>query len=176
MLLRKLFSDASMMVCLNEKDAAVLLQQGVNVQAEFKCLIDAITLSTVDNFQGEEGKVVILSTVRNNDRGSIGFLAMDNRVNVMLSRAKHGMVILGSRATVEKHEELRQSRISRGGARTHETMFHQVLELMSQRGLVQPHLRLKCASHGHTFEVVDARDMEEKAPDGGPCYITRTER
>ncbi len=51
-------------------------------------------LSTVDNFQGEEGDLVILSTVRNNDLGKVGFIAMDNRGNVMLSRAKHGMVIL----------------------------------------------------------------------------------
>lgn len=46
--------------------------------------------------QGEESKIIILSLVRNNSKGKIGFLAMKNRINVLLSRAMHGMYILGN--------------------------------------------------------------------------------
>jgi superfamily I DNA and/or RNA helicase len=49
---------------------------------------DCVRLSTVDNFQGEEADIVIISTVRNNSQGKVGFLQIPNRVNVMMSRAK----------------------------------------------------------------------------------------
>ena len=64
-----------------------------------------LRLATIDNFQGEEADVVIVSTVRCNSNGRIGFLRFDNRVNVMFSRAKHGMYVFGSKATVEKYEK-----------------------------------------------------------------------
>jgi len=57
-----------------------------------------VTLRTVDNFQGEEATIVILSLVRNTssgNHGTIGFLRSPNRTNVLLSRAKHGMFMLG---------------------------------------------------------------------------------
>ena len=55
---------------------------------------------TVDSYQGEENGIIILSLVRNNEHGEIGFLKVDNRVCVALSRAKHGFYIFGnSRAT-----------------------------------------------------------------------------
>ena len=57
-----------------------------------------VTLRTVDNFQGEEATIVIVSLVRNASSGShgtIGFLKSPNRTNVLLSRAKHGLFMLG---------------------------------------------------------------------------------
>ena len=46
--------------------------------------------------QGEENDVIILSLVRNNKRDSVGFLRTPNRVCVALSRARHGMYLLGN--------------------------------------------------------------------------------
>jgi len=54
-----------------------------------------IRVATVDNYQGEESDIIIISTVRNNSQRRMGFLGNSNRVNVLLSRARHGMVILG---------------------------------------------------------------------------------
>lgn len=51
---------------------------------------------TVDSYQGEENKVVILSLVRSNDRNQIGFLGVVNRVCVALSRAQCGFYIFGN--------------------------------------------------------------------------------
>jgi helicase required for RNAi-mediated heterochromatin assembly 1 len=51
---------------------------------------------TVDSYQGEENGIIILSLVRNNEYGEIGFLKVDNRVCVALSRAKHGFYIFGN--------------------------------------------------------------------------------
>lgn len=49
-----------------------------------------ISVKTVDNFQGEENKIILLSLVRSNIRNNIGFLKVSNRVCVALSRAKEG--------------------------------------------------------------------------------------
>lgn len=51
---------------------------------------------TVDSFQGEENRIILLSTVRNNDNCSVGFIADQNRINVALSRAQDGMYIFGN--------------------------------------------------------------------------------
>ncbi|EXK85316.1 hypothetical protein FOQG_10676 [Fusarium oxysporum f. sp. raphani 54005] len=58
-------------------------------------LSSAVRLATVDNFQGEEAKVVIISLVRSNPRHKMGFLRTSNRINVLLSRARHGMYLIG---------------------------------------------------------------------------------
>lgn len=55
-----------------------------------------VRVTTVDNFQGEENHVIILSLVRSNDAGSIGFLKLENRACVALSRARDGFFILGN--------------------------------------------------------------------------------
>lgn len=52
--------------------------------------------STVDNFQGEEARVVIVSLVRSNAAGAIGFLKAPQRVNVLLSRARDSLILLGN--------------------------------------------------------------------------------
>ena len=54
-------------------------------------MLNALRIATVDNFQGEEAKVVIISLVRSNDERKCGFLKTSNRINVLLSRAQHGM-------------------------------------------------------------------------------------
>ena len=55
-----------------------------------------VRIKTVDNFQGEEADVVILSLVRSNATRTIGFVGVPNRLCVALSRAKHGMYVLGN--------------------------------------------------------------------------------
>jgi len=62
-------------------------------------LINSIRLATVDNFQGEEAKVIILSLVRSNRRQNIGFLKTINRINVAVSRAQHSIYLIGNADT-----------------------------------------------------------------------------
>ncbi|OWM65616.1 hypothetical protein CDL15_Pgr017113 [Punica granatum] len=59
-----------------------------------------VAVNTVDGFQGGEQDIVILSTVRSNHRGSIGFLANRNRTNVALTRARYCLWILGNQRTL----------------------------------------------------------------------------
>lgn len=55
-----------------------------------------VRLATIDGFQGEEAKVIILSTVRSNLQDRIGFLQTTNRINVACSRARNGFYIVGN--------------------------------------------------------------------------------
>jgi regulator of nonsense transcripts 1 len=63
-------------------------------------IIKDIEVNTVDGYQGDQKDYILFSTVRSNDKGDIGFLNDDKRVNVALTRAKYGLFVLGNRETL----------------------------------------------------------------------------
>ena len=70
-----------------------------------------IRIVTVDNYQGEENEIILLSLVRSNKENKIGFLEISNRVCVALSRARLGMFLFGNaeclrEASSEKSKEV----------------------------------------------------------------------
>ena len=71
-------------------------------------LRDLIEVGTVDAFQGKEFPLVILSTVRHNVQGRVGFLSLPNRINVAFSRAQRQLIILGSRTTFDPKGQTRR--------------------------------------------------------------------
>ncbi|KAI1090551.1 P-loop containing nucleoside triphosphate hydrolase protein [Rostrohypoxylon terebratum] len=110
-----------------------------------------LRLATVDNFQGEEAKVVAISLVRSNLDQQCGFMANTNRINVLLSRAKHGMYIFGNSTTY--------------GA---VGMWSKVIHMLNENGNIGTSLPLQCPRHKDTLiEVSDFKDFAQLSPDGG---------
>ncbi len=67
-----------------------------------------ITINTVDGFQGQERDVVMISLVRSNEEGEIGFLRELRRMNVAMTRARMKLMIVGNVATLTKHKFYRK--------------------------------------------------------------------
>lgn len=74
----------------------------------FKPYRQALTVNTVDGFQGQERDVILISLVRANEDGQIGFLGDLRRMNVAMTRARMKLMILGNAATLTRHTFYRQ--------------------------------------------------------------------
>jgi hypothetical protein len=64
-----------------------------------------VKIDTVDSFEGREEDIVVISLVRSNERGRIGFLRVPNRLNVAISRAKRLVACIGDSATLRSGDE-----------------------------------------------------------------------
>ncbi|TIA15397.1 hypothetical protein D6C80_05196 [Aureobasidium pullulans] len=114
-------------------------------------IASAVRIATVDNFQGEEAEVVVISLVRSNKEQKCGFLRTSNRINVLLSRAKNGMFIIGNSATTQ-----------------HIPMWTEVLQLLQMNGNFGDALELACPRHiADDMRVTEPDDFIRLAPDGG---------
>ncbi len=69
----------------------------------FKPMRGLITVNTVDGFQGQERDIIVISMVRDNDEGQIGFLRDLRRMNVAITRARMKLIIMGNAATMTRH-------------------------------------------------------------------------
>ena len=118
---------------------------------EKKTLSDLLRIATVDNFQGEEAKVIIVSLVRSNDEKRVGFLRTTNRINVLLSRAQHGMYLIGNSDTYSNID-----------------MWQKVINMLRMTDALGTTLRLSCPRHPATeIEVLEPDDFPKVSPEGG---------
>ncbi|MCP4462166.1 MAG: hypothetical protein GY819_05130 [Planctomycetaceae bacterium] len=111
-------------------------------------LLAGIHIGTVDSFQGEERDVIIVSLVRSNSKGKLGFLADDHRKGVLLSRAKISLFLVGNRETLKSAENwdgtLRRL-VQRDRVRMELPVYcttHRVCHLVSSEGPLLPLLML----------------------------------
>lgn len=122
-------------------------------------LLRSIRLATVDNFQGEEAKIVVISLVRSNPENRCGFLSTSNRINVLLSRAQHGCYIIGNSNTYEKVP-----------------MWNKIICMLQADGNFGPRLPLQCPRHPFTpIHVSQPDHFAQFAPDGG-CNLNCDKR
>ena len=80
-----------------------LLRRMIRRDAYWKPFRHLITINTIDGFQGQERDIIVISMVRNNDEGEVGFLRDLRRMNVALTRARMKILLIGHRATLERH-------------------------------------------------------------------------
>lgn len=97
-----------------------------------------VRMTVVDNFQGEENDVIILSLVRNNNRNSVGFLRIENRVCVALSRARNGLFILGNMRMLANASPL----------------WAQMEQVLLEYGEIGEEFPLRCDEHHQTVRKV----------------------
>lgn len=79
------------------------LRRLIRKRESFKPYRRSISVNTVDGFQGQERDIILISLVRSNDQGQIGFLNDLRRMNVAITRARMKLIILGDKATLCRH-------------------------------------------------------------------------
>ena len=117
-------------------------------------IFQGVRVSTVDNFQGEENDIILLSLVRSNKEGNIGFLREENRVCVALSRAKHGFYCIGN------FEMLRKS--------TQTDIWERIMSSMEAKGRLGIGLKIHCVNHPETHYTATTPEVfAVNSPNGG---------
>ncbi|KAL9048752.1 MAG: hypothetical protein Q9162_007569, partial [Coniocarpon cinnabarinum] len=131
-----------------------------------------VQLVTVDSYQGEENAIVILSLVRSNIEGKIGFIGVDNRVCVALSRAQRGFYIFGNAQLLCNESWLWSEMITllfNGYACTPTKNEERLQGPELNKGLPKDrrigyHLPLWCKRHQRQFWVFDPNDWKRNTP------------
>lgn len=114
-------------------------------------LSELLRIATIDNFQGEEAKLIIVSLVRSNIERKVGFLRTTNRINVLLSRAQHGMYLIGNSDTYSNIP-----------------MWQKVIDMLRASDAVGSSLGLCCPRHEDTpIQVSEPDDFPRLSPEGG---------
>ncbi|KAF2429946.1 P-loop containing nucleoside triphosphate hydrolase protein [Tothia fuscella] len=145
---------------LNDLDSFDLIRAGLLSEASANINKHPIKISTIDNYQGEESEIVIVSLTRSNEKGDIGFMFSPERLNVLLSRARDGLIMIGNAQTFLK-------------SRNSDQAWTPFLHFMKEKGHIYDGLPVQCQQHPHKRALLKtARDFEVECPDGGcsePC-------
>ena len=109
----------------------------------------------IDNYQGEENDIVIASLTRSNKEGNIGFMSSPERLNVLLSRARNGLIIIGNSETFLK---------SRNG----KEIWSKFFDMIKQKGYFYEGLPVRCERHNIIKNLLRSPgDFERLCPNGG---------
>lgn len=120
----------------------------------FRAFSSLVKIVTVDGYQGEENDIVILSLVRSNRHGAIGFLDSENRACVALSRGKRGFYIFGNAELLAKE--------TRVWAKVVEIMYgrKELLQVATSSFRVGYLLPLQCQPHGRKVWIQEPDDWQ----------------
>ncbi|KDQ11900.1 hypothetical protein BOTBODRAFT_189574 [Botryobasidium botryosum FD-172 SS1] len=145
---------------LNDMDSFELVRAGLMPAAAAKMSKKPIRLATIDNYQGEESDIVLVTLVRSNSPRDIGFMSSPERLNVLLSRARDSLVMIGNAETFLN-------------ARKGKELWVQLFEMLRRDGYIHDGLPVKCERHPTRIALLRRpEDFDEECPDGGckePC-------
>ncbi|XP_059147746.1 NFX1-type zinc finger-containing protein 1-like [Physella acuta] len=115
-------------------------------------LYECVTVTSIDNYQGEENDIILLSLVRSNQGKEVGFLKTKNRVCVALSRAKIGMFVIGNLELLAEKVHL----------------WKTISETAKEQQVIGRNLELVCVNHpDHVTIVSQPEDFQKEVPEGG---------
>ena len=126
--------------------------------AKDNCL-KSIRCCTVDDFQGEEGKIILLSLVRSNNENRIGFLKFDNRINVAFSRARDGLYVFGNGQCIRNYYNKKKNEEP-------DLLLYKILTHCNNKGILKDHFELVCLNHKNVLKLKDEIDFLN-CPEGG---------
>eukprot|EP00057_Strongylocentrotus_purpuratus_P016846 XP_011671320.1 PREDICTED: NFX1-type zinc finger-containing protein 1-like [Strongylocentrotus purpuratus] len=112
---------------------------------------EGVKVTSIDNYQGEENDIILLSFVRSNSHGQIGFLGISNRVCVSLSRAKIGLYCVGNFTLFAEKSDL----------------WKGIVKDLEAMGSIGDSLTLQCTNHSEEGTAVKTADDFKKVPLGG---------
>ncbi|KAL8785967.1 MAG: hypothetical protein Q9213_003043 [Squamulea squamosa] len=139
----KLTGTRACSIALSQKDKEDLIDMGLldeSELSEFRTDVEVspmVRLATIDGFQGEEAKVIILSTVRSNLQDRVGFLQTTNRINVACSRARNGFYIVGNSKLLRSID-----------------MWETVIADFEAKGRLDTSITTHCSRHPHLAQAV----------------------
>ncbi|TGJ78341.1 hypothetical protein E0Z10_g10423 [Xylaria hypoxylon] len=122
-----------------------------------------IRISTIDNFQGDESEIVIVSLTRSNNNGDIGFMYSPERLNVLMSRARNGLILIGNAETFMNSKK--------GGQ-----LWKRLIDMLKAQNHIYDGLPVKCEQHPTRLAILRSpEDFDNECPDGGckePCNVS----
>ena len=117
-----------------------------------------IRVCTVDNYQGEENDIILLSLVRSNNENRIGFLKIENRICVALSRARKGLYCIGNFSLLNNTSAKQQ------------TKWSAIIQTLVDQKSIDTGLPLSCGHHPQNDLKAVAPSDFDKRPEGG-CNV-----
>nr|XP_023014369.1 NFX1-type zinc finger-containing protein 1-like [Leptinotarsa decemlineata] len=122
---------------------------------QYSNLLQGIRIAVLDNYQGEENDIILLSLVRNNSENKIGFLKIENRVCVALSRARNGLYIMGNMNLLCNNSKI----------------WPKIREALESQNAIGHNLMLRCQVHYDKITPVKKADDFNSFPEGGCSQI-----
>ena len=112
-------------------------------------------LTVIDNYQGEERDIVIISLTRSNSLHDIGFMVSSERLNVLLSRARNAMILIGNAETFMCNRK--------GG-----DLWQRLMGLLREGRHIYDGLPVHCERHLDRHSLLrNPQDFDNYCPDGG---------
>jgi hypothetical protein len=124
-------------------------------------------LTWTDNYQGEESDIVIVCLTRSNLVGDIGFMSSPQRVNVMLSRARNALIMIGNPDTFVQSHKGRD-------------VWVPLMDELRHGGHIYNGVPVKCEQHPSKLALLTTKEhFNTNCPDGGcsePWYVSTLQK
>ncbi|CAL1283925.1 unnamed protein product [Larinioides sclopetarius] len=120
-------------------------------KSPLKHALEGVKFTVVDNYQGEENDIILISFVRSNEEGQIGFLKISNRVCVALSRARKALYCIGNFSLLAEKSSLWQN----------------IIKTLEDNHAIGQSLLLMCQNHPDTCRPVANDSDFDLVPEGG---------